>query len=74
MTLSGRVRNGVIVLDDTSPPLPEGARVRVEIVAQRERRTLSERLHGIIGMAIELPADAASRVDDYMYGDDPTSL
>lgn len=70
MTLTGHIRNGLIVLDETSGPLPEGAEVRVEIVISPPRRKLSERLKGIIGQAEGLPADAASRVDDYLYGDD----
>lgn len=70
MTLTGHIRNGLIVLDETSGPLPEGAEVRVEIVISPPRRKLSERLQGIIGQAEGLPADAASRVDDYLYGVD----
>jgi hypothetical protein len=35
MTLEGTVVNGVIVLDGT-PPLPEGARVRVELAEKVE--------------------------------------
>lgn len=72
MTLTGHVKNGHIVFDDESPSLPEGAEVRVEIVAVPPRRTLAERLKGAIGKAEGLPPDAASRVDDYLYGDDAT--
>ena len=35
MTLEGTVVNGVIVLDG-NPPLPEGARVRVELAADED--------------------------------------
>ena len=70
MTYSGHVENGVIVLDQVPITLPEGTKVRVELVAPtRPQRTIADRLQKIVGKAEGLPADAASRIDDYLYGD-----
>ena len=58
-TYSGQVVNGVIVLDDGAPPLPEGAKVRVERIDMEEAvRDLSRRLLGLAGTAKGLPPDA----------------
>ena len=84
MVLEGHVQNGAIVLD---PPakLPEGARVRVEVMtalqaaAEKVRLaklapetgpTLAERMAGSIGTAVDLPSDLASRHDHYIHGTD----
>ncbi len=70
MTYSGHVENGVIVLDEQPTALPDGTKVRVELVApENSHRTIADRLQKIIGTAEGLPADAASRIDDYLYGD-----
>ncbi|MGL4514782.1 MAG: hypothetical protein ACRCT8_16965 [Lacipirellulaceae bacterium] len=69
MTFSGHVRNGVIVLDDGAPSPPEGTAVRVEVLAEPASRTLAERFKNVIGKAEGLPVDAASRLDDYLYGE-----
>lgn len=70
MTYSGHVENGVIVLDEQPIALPEGTKVRVELVAPSQpQRSIADRLQKIIGKAEGLPADAASRIDDYLYGD-----
>lgn len=45
-TYTGHVQNGVIVLDDGSPPWPEGTRVRVEAAGPSPSRTLADRLAG----------------------------
>jgi hypothetical protein len=71
MLLEGHVENGQIVLDQPAE-LPEGARVRVEVVAPPPRPaseipTLLERLKGFVGV-LELPADAALNHDHYLYG------
>lgn len=68
MTYAGRVKNGVIVLDDPSAAPPEGASVRVELVADRPRATIAERLKNVIGKAEGLPSDASARIDDQLYG------
>jgi hypothetical protein len=66
MTLEGRVKNGAIVLE---PPtqLPEGARVRVEVISTTEP-TLFDRIGHLAGKAKHLPPDAAEQHDHYLYG------
>jgi hypothetical protein len=68
MTYTGRVKNGVIVLDDPSTAPPEGTPVRVELVADKPAATLSERFRDLIGKAEGMPPDASSRIDDRLYG------
>jgi hypothetical protein len=68
MTLEGHVLNGTIVLQ---PPttLPEGARVRVEILtAEAPEPSLFDRLGDLAGKAANLPPDAAEQHDHYLYG------
>ena len=72
MTIHGHVRNGTIVLDEPCQ-LPEGAAVMVEIVApaapaEGAISSLYERLRPVIGKAVNLPPDAATNVDHYLYG------
>ena len=84
MIHEGRVQNGQIVLDPPAP-LPEGTRVRVEVLSARaalaERvaqarqtaetgPTLAERLSTSVGSAADLPADLAARHDHYIHGAD----
>jgi len=66
MTLEGRVENGAIVLEPPAP-LPEGARVRIEILARPEP-TLFDRIGHLAGKAKHLPPDAAEEHDHYLYG------
>jgi hypothetical protein len=71
---SGEVRGGVVVLDADSPPLPEGARLRIEVVAAAAgeppaaSRTLLERYASIVGVAEGLPEDLADEHDHYIHG------
>jgi hypothetical protein len=66
---TGEVRNGVIVLDAGTPPLPEGTRVRVESDDMGEAvRDLSRRLLSVAGKAKGLPADLAAQHDHYLHG------
>jgi hypothetical protein len=68
MSFEGHVENGQIVLD---PPttLPEGTKVRVEIVSDgADTPTLLDRLRGVVGKAKHLPPDAAAQHDHYLYG------
>jgi hypothetical protein len=68
MTYRGRVKNGVVVLDDPAG-LPEGAEVEVVHTAAEERiPTLYERLKDIVGIAEGLPADSSVNHDHYLYG------
>ena len=73
MVLRGHIENGAVVIDEPTP-LPEGAEVRIEIVApnqgsqEPEQPLLRDRLLALAGKATGLPADAAQRHDDYLYG------
>ncbi len=74
MTLFGHVENGNIVLDQ-SATLPEGAKVRIEVLAQEKLAasepsipTLYERLQNVVGKAKSLPSDASINHDHYLYG------
>jgi hypothetical protein len=70
-TYTGQVQNGVVVFDEGTPPLPEGARLRIELVAETgepRRRTLAERLASVIGRAEGLPTDLADQHDHYLHG------
>ena len=75
MTVHGRVRNGVVVMDDPKA-LPEGTEVSVHPLKAKRRGSkgkvqspsLYERLKPVIGKAKGMPADAATNVDHYLYG------
>ena len=75
MTYRGEVRNGAIVLDEPVS-LPEGARVEVHLVGERDegsqeptrRRTWAERFGPLIGSIRGLPPDFAENLDHYLYG------
>ena len=74
MSLTGHVENGNIILDDTAT-LPEGAKVRIEVVVPQE---VPERASGtkptllgllrIAGTVKNLPADLAAQHDHYLHG------
>lgn len=75
MSMQGRVENGAIVLDNPVP-LPEGARVTVELIDTpngppdtASRSTLYERLSDVVGVAgNDLPEDLAAQHDHYAHG------
>jgi hypothetical protein len=80
MTLHGHIQNGIIVLDGNIS-LPEGAAVEVQIVlpqgkdsqigkqeSMNELPTLAESLKDFIGILEDLPEDAATNHDHYLYG------
>jgi hypothetical protein len=68
-TFMGEIRNGVVVFEGTPPLLPEGTRVRVELIeSPQEARTLAGRLEDVIGKADGLPADLAENHDHYLHG------
>ena len=75
MTYLGRIENGAIVLDEAAV-LPDGARVRVELmpsseiskVGESSGRTLYDRYKSGIGKAQGLPADFAAQHDHYIHG------
>ena len=74
MTLHGHIQNGIIVLD-SNVPLPEGAAVEVQVIVPSlnpapdgELPTLAESLKDFIGILEDLPEDAATNHDHYLYG------
>ena len=70
MTYAGHVENGVIVFDEVPTILPEGTKVRIElVVSEQPRRTIADRLQNIIGKAEGLPPDASSTIDNRLYGE-----
>jgi hypothetical protein len=73
-TYTGQVQNGVIVLDEGTPPLPEGMKVRVEMDVRSGHPDpsmplleLMDRLDQIPGDP-DWPTDAAAQHDHYLYG------
>ena len=73
MTYKGHVENGVIVLDE-SVEMSEGMRVRIDFEAPvgqeypRCRQSFRQRYAEVIGKARDLPEDAATNHDHYLYG------
>lgn len=68
-TFTGEVRNGVIVLDEGTPPLAEGTKVRVEPAdIKAELADLSAQLRSLRGVAEGLPEDLAENLDHYLHG------
>ena len=68
MTYHGRVKNGVIVLDEPVP-LPEGTEVKIEPVEPAaEKPSVWDKLLELAGTAQGLPEDAARNHDHYLYG------
>ncbi len=68
MVYHGHVRNGVVVVEG-SPDLPEGAEVRVELLAAEEQcSTLGQRLMRFSGVLRGLPSDLARNHDHYLHG------
>jgi hypothetical protein len=66
---TGEIRNGVVVFEGTPPTLPDGARVRVELIEDPPQpETLADRLRSVIGQARGLPSDLAERHDHYLHG------
>ncbi len=75
MTYRGRVRNGVVILDDPVS-LPEGAEVWVDLrtvladggPTKPREPTLGEKLLKYAGCITDLPPDSARNLDHYLYG------
>ncbi len=66
---TGLVQNGVVVLDEGLPPLPEGTRVRVEPVdLKAATKELSQVLFEFAGTGRDLPSDLAEQRDHYLHG------
>jgi hypothetical protein len=81
-TYTGQVVNGVIVLDEGTPPLPEGARIRVETIEgpgprPRGDDTIARTRAFLLAAAraaeaakdeCPLPSDLAENHDSYAHG------
>ena len=75
MTYRGKMKNGVVVLDDPTA-IPEGADVSVRPVKGKARKgggqsrptTMYERYKPFIGKAKGLPPDLAMNHDHYLHG------
>lgn len=78
MSYEGTVRGGLVVLDPSPTPLPEGARVGViyrsesqaeeDNTVEPDTRSQAEVFREVIGKVTGLPADAAYQHDHYLYG------
>jgi len=66
MTYRGTVKKGVVV-PEPGVALPEGAGVRIEILA-RPRKKPVRKIMKYAGKATGLPPDAARNLDHYLYG------
>jgi hypothetical protein len=64
MIVDGTVVNGQVVLEPTQPQLPEGAKVRVELVPEPTLAFLVK----YAGKATNLPSDLAKNHDYYLHG------
>jgi hypothetical protein len=72
MTVQGKIKNGVVVLQNGSA-LPEGTSVTVRAVMKpaakgRSKHRSRRKLLRHAGKATGLPADAARNLDHYLYG------
>jgi hypothetical protein len=68
MTYRGQVKNGKIVLEEKAA-LPEGAKVRVEVlVEEKQRPTASKLFLKYAGRMKGLPSDLARNHDHYLHG------
>ena len=71
MVYRGRVKDGVVVLDDPQS-LPEGTVVRVEPVAEKKDDSrdepLGKRLLRFAGTVDGLPEDMAAQHDHHIHG------
>jgi hypothetical protein len=69
MVYRGRIKAGVVVLDDPVS-LPDGIQVTVEPVEPPSSPTLAEQFADVIGTVPDLPADMAENHDHYVHGAD----
>lgn len=75
MTYRGRVKAGVVVVED-AVTLPEGAEVRIDVspgeadepALDENGQTLGQKLLKYAGKAVGLPSDASRNHDHYLYG------
>ena len=70
MTCKGRVKNGVVVLEE-GVSLPEDAEVNIEVVGQDKPGpppSWAEVFKDVIGSVDDLPPDMARNHDHYIHG------
>lgn len=68
MKYTGKIRDGVVVLEG-APPLKEGTVVAVEPIEDAaQRTTVGQRLRRFSGSATGLPRDMARNHDHYLHG------
>ena len=78
MIFEGHIQDGRIVLDEPVE-LPEGTKVRLEVVTEDAKHvvgkssatgseTFFDRFERMIGAAENLPPDASTELDHYLYG------
>jgi hypothetical protein len=68
-TYTGEVRNGMVVFDEGTPPLPEGTRVNIEAAElEKDLDDLRNLLLEFAGKAVGLPPDMAEQHDHYLHG------
>lgn len=71
MTYTGHIEAGKVVLDEPAR-IPEGARVRIEILSipaavdSGQAPSLAEQLASVVGKAEQLPADWSENHDRYL--------
>jgi len=66
MSITAVVEKNTIKLPEGTH-LPDGTAVRIEPIGP-ERRNLTERYAGLIGIADDLPEDLAKNLDHYIHG------
>jgi len=73
MTLKGHIENGAVVLDEPAALL-NGTPVEIVVAVDRvepseaSAPTLAKRLENFLKHSVDLPEDAATNVDHYLYG------
>jgi hypothetical protein len=75
MTYKGKVKDGVVVVDEPAN-LPEGAEVRIELtssgsdepVLDENGQTLGQKLMKFAGTVKGMPSDMARNHDHYIHG------
>jgi hypothetical protein len=67
MKYRGRVKDGVVVLEETVA-LPEGTEVVVEEAGPGDIPSLAEQFKSVIGIVTDMPPDMAANHDHYIHG------
>ena len=68
-TYTGQVRDGVVVFDAGTPPLPDGTKVQIKPTdVKTALGNLSAELRNLAGRAEGLPEDMAENINHYLHG------